>query len=175
MAVAESSRAVLRRAFKHLEGEVPVRLARQIRNLRHPDARWIRLPVGLLMILGGVFSILPVLGIWMLPVGVLLIAYDVRLLRRPVGRLTIWSMRRWATFRHLVPLKALLLGSALLSLIPFLVTLWWWSDAGFERSGSHWTAAYRIFLIIGLPSGITSLLLFWRWLRSSPLNETGQQ
>jgi hypothetical protein len=164
--VAESGRAILRRAFRSLEGEVPDRLARQIRNLRHPDARWIRLPAGLLLILGGVFSILPILGIWMLPVGVLLIAYDVRLLRRPVGRLTIWSLRQWMAFRRAVPLKVLLLGSALLFLLPFLVTLYWWSEAGFERSGSHWTTAYRIFLLIGLPSGLSALLLFWRWLRS---------
>jgi hypothetical protein len=125
------------------------------------------------MILGGVFSILPVLGIWMLPVGVLLIAYDVRLLRRPVGSLTLWSMRKWADFRRAVPLKALLLGSALLCLMPFLVTLFWWWDAGFERSGSHWTAPYRIFLMIGLPSGITCLLILWQWVRSNPPDKTG--
>jgi hypothetical protein len=98
--VRQSSRAVLRRAFKHLEQEVPDRIARQIRNLRHPRAQWIRIRVGLLLILGGVFSILPVLGIWMLPLGLLLIAYDVPFLRRPVGRFTIWSARKWATFRQ---------------------------------------------------------------------------
>jgi hypothetical protein len=171
MAMAPSSRAVLRRAFRHLEREVPDRLARQIRNLRHPAARWFRLPVGLLLILGGVFSILPILGIWMLPVGVLLIAYDVPFMRRPVGRVTLWSTRKWVAFRHEVSLKGLLLGSALLSLVPFLVTLSWWADVGFERSSSHWTTAYRIFLIVGLPSGITSLLLFCQWLRS---RSTGQ-
>lgn len=173
MTVAESSRAVLRRAFKHLEGEVPDRLARQIRNLRHPGARWIRLPLGLLLILGGVFSILPILGIWMLPVGLLLIAYDVRLLRRPVGRVTIWSTRKWVAFRHGVPLGGLLLGSALLFLIPFLVTLSWWWENSFGRSDTLPTSAYGLFLIVGLPSGITSLLLVWQWLRSRSSNERG--
>jgi len=100
VAVAQSSKAVLRRAFKHLEQEVPESVGRQIRNLRHPHARWIRIPVGLLLIIGGVFSILPLLGIWMLPLGLLLIAYDVPLLRRPVGRFTIWVTRRWAGFRQ---------------------------------------------------------------------------
>jgi hypothetical protein len=98
--VAQSSRAVLRRAFHHLEREVPGSIRRQIRNLRHPDARWIRIPLGLLLIVGGVFSILPLLGIWMLPLGLLLIAYDVPFLRRPVGRFTIWSARKWASFRQ---------------------------------------------------------------------------
>jgi hypothetical protein len=97
--VTQSSKAVLRRAFRHLEHEVPESVGRQIRNLRHPNARWIRIPLGLLLILGGVFSILPLLGIWMLPLGLLLIAYDVPFLRRPVGRFTIWSARRWASFR----------------------------------------------------------------------------
>jgi hypothetical protein len=44
---------VLRDAFKRLEQEVPERVARIIRNLRHPDARWVRIPVGLLCIVGG--------------------------------------------------------------------------------------------------------------------------
>ncbi len=97
--MAESGRIVLRRAFKHLEREVPERVGRQIRNLRHPDARWIRIPIGLLLIAGGVFSILPLLGIWMLPLGLLLIAYDVPFLRKPVGRFTIWGAAKWASFR----------------------------------------------------------------------------
>ena len=95
----QSSRAVLRRAFKHLEQEVPDSVARQIRNLRHPDARWIRIPVGLLLILGGVFSILPFLGIWMLPLGLLLIALDVPFLRKPIGHSTIWGADKWAASR----------------------------------------------------------------------------
>ncbi len=95
----QSSRAVVRRAFKHLEQEVPDSVARQIRNLRHPDARWIRIPIGLLLILGGVFSILPFLGIWMLPLGLLLIAYDVPFLRMPVARFTIWAAPKWGAFR----------------------------------------------------------------------------
>jgi hypothetical protein len=90
----------LRQAFKHLEEQVPDRLARVLRSLRHPDARWVRIPVGVLFVLGGVFSILPVLGIWMLPLGLLLIAYDVPFLRKPVARSTIWITRKWAAFRQ---------------------------------------------------------------------------
>ena len=39
------------------------------------------------------FSILPGLGFWMLLLGLLLIAYDVPFLRRPMARLTIWATR----------------------------------------------------------------------------------
>jgi hypothetical protein len=95
-----NGKAILRRAFKHLEREVPERVAWTIRNLRHPKAQWIRIPAGVLLVLGGVFSILPFLGIWMLPLGLLLIAYDVRFLREPVGRFTIWGARKWASFRQ---------------------------------------------------------------------------
>ena len=81
---------------KRLEQEVPERLGRMMRWLRHPASRLVRIPVGLLLVLGGVFSILPGLGIWMLPLGLLLMASDVPFLRRPVGHLTIRGADRWA-------------------------------------------------------------------------------
>jgi hypothetical protein len=96
--VSEGKR-ILRTAFQHLERELPEWAARMVRSLRHPDARWVRIPLGALFIVGGVFSILPVLGIWMLPLGLLLIAYDVPLLREPVARFTIWGMRKWVSLR----------------------------------------------------------------------------
>ena len=45
------------------------------------------------------FWFLPVLGLWMLPFGLLLIAYDVPFLRKPVGYFTIWGAEKWAAFR----------------------------------------------------------------------------
>jgi hypothetical protein len=90
---------ILRQAFKRLEQEVPERLSRMLRWLRHPASRLVRIPVGVLFILGGVFSILPGLGIWMLPLGLLLIASDVPSLRRPVGHSTIWATDKWAALR----------------------------------------------------------------------------
>ena len=98
--VADNGRRVLRQAFRHLEQEVPQSVARYIRMLRHPDARWVRVPAGLLLVVGGIFSILPVLGVWMIPLGLLLLAYDVPFLREPVGRFTIWCARKWAMFRE---------------------------------------------------------------------------
>jgi hypothetical protein len=100
MRTGGDGKATLRRAFKHLERELPERVAWVIRNLRHPHAHWFRIPVGLLLVLGGIFSILPFLGIWMLPLGLLLIAYDISFLREPVGRFTISGARRWVSFRQ---------------------------------------------------------------------------
>jgi hypothetical protein len=58
------------------------------------------LPVGILFVIGGIFSILPVFGLWMLPLGLLLMAYDIPFLRKPVGRFTIWAVRKWARLRQ---------------------------------------------------------------------------
>ena len=56
--------------------------------------------MGILLMLGGIFSILPLLGLWMLPLGLLLIAYDVPFLRKPVGHFTLWAIRKWAALRQ---------------------------------------------------------------------------
>ncbi|MGX5735998.1 hypothetical protein [Bosea thiooxidans] len=93
-------RQELRQAFRRFEREVPPWFGRTLRRLRHPRARWIRLPIGVLLVVGGVFSILPVLGIWMLPIGLLLLAGDIPVLRRPVARLTVWGSERWARLRR---------------------------------------------------------------------------
>lgn len=58
----------------------------------------IRFPVALLMIAGGVFSFLPVLGIWMLPLGLLLLAVDLPILRGPISAFVIRARRK---ARHL--------------------------------------------------------------------------
>jgi hypothetical protein len=73
--------------------------ARIVRWARDPRARKHRLPVGILCVIGGMFWFLPVLGIWLLPIGLLLIAQDVRSLRWPVARLMLWLDERWIALR----------------------------------------------------------------------------
>jgi hypothetical protein len=53
--------------------------------------RWlpVRLPLAVLLIFGGVFSFLPVLGIWMLPLGLLLLAVDLPFLRGTISAFVI--------------------------------------------------------------------------------------
>ena len=67
--------------------------------MRKPQARIVRLPLGILCIVGSFFWFLPVLGLWFLPLGLLLIAQDVPFLRRPVGRMTLYSLDRWKRLR----------------------------------------------------------------------------
>jgi hypothetical protein len=78
---------------------VPTRVSEFIRWLRKPSSFAARLAVALLLILGGIFSFLPVLGIWMLPLGLLLIAQDVPFLQKPLVSLLAWIEEKWALLR----------------------------------------------------------------------------
>lgn len=59
---------------------------------------WLRLSLGILLTLGGLLSFLPLLGLWMLPLGILLLAEDIPFLRRPamrvLGAVQAWWDRR---------------------------------------------------------------------------------
>jgi hypothetical protein len=65
-----------------------------VHRLRRPGARWVRIPAGLLLIAGGFLAILPVFGLWMLPLGVFLLAEDVPPLRRLTDRALAWIEHR---------------------------------------------------------------------------------
>jgi hypothetical protein len=60
--------------------------------------RIIRLPMAFLLILGGFLSFLPVLGFWMLPLGVMLLAVDIPLIRPTVSANLIRGRRRLSVF-----------------------------------------------------------------------------
>jgi hypothetical protein len=98
--MAEENRSEIDQAYEDIEREVPTRVACAIKWLRDPEARWIRIPMGVLFILAGFLWFLPVVGIEFLPVGLLLIAQDVPFLRKPVGRLIIWLVHRWIALKH---------------------------------------------------------------------------
>lgn len=71
-----------------------------VRRLRQPSAIWIRWLAGILLICGGLLSFLPILGLWMLPLGLMLLADDVVLLRSLRSRILDWIERRhphWLT------------------------------------------------------------------------------
>ena len=52
-------------------------------------------PLAILLIMGGIFSFLPVLGLWMLPLGLLLFAQDVPFLQKPIAGTLGWVERKW--------------------------------------------------------------------------------
>lgn len=73
---------------------LPEKAQPAVRWMRKPQARWARLPAGVLLICGGFLSILPVLGLWMLPLGVILLSEDIAFLRRLTDRALAWVERR---------------------------------------------------------------------------------
>jgi hypothetical protein len=90
----------LDRRFERLERQLPASAARTLRWLRDPGSTWVRIPVGILLIIGGLLSFLPILGIWMLPLGLLLLAQDVPFLKRPTSGAMIRLERRWVEWRR---------------------------------------------------------------------------
>ena len=90
-----TTKAQLNRYFGMIDRRVPIRVSQAIRWLRKPSSFGVRVVVALLLILGGIFSFLPILGVWMLPLGLLLIAQDVPLLQKPLVRSLAWVEAKW--------------------------------------------------------------------------------
>lgn len=90
----------LDRKLDRIAQRLPRWAARPLAWIRSPSSRWVRLPLAALLILGGIVGFLPVLGFWMVPLGILLLAQDVPLLRRPVLRLLGWAERTWTRWKR---------------------------------------------------------------------------
>ena len=100
MAVSINHQIELDRHFAWFEGKLPQRPANFVRWLRKPSSRLVRIPLALLLVVGGVFSFLPILGLWMLPLGLLLIAQDVPVLQGPLVAMLGWIERKWMERRR---------------------------------------------------------------------------
>lgn len=78
-----------------LEGHLPEWARGPFQRARTPRAMWLRLMVATLLIVGGILGIvLPVLGFWMVPLGLALLAIDVPFLRGPFARLLAFINRK---------------------------------------------------------------------------------
>ena len=64
------------------------------RGFNLPKSRAARIVIGCLFVLGGIFSFLPVLGIWMLPLGLLILSQDFPMVRRWRRRISV-RFARW--------------------------------------------------------------------------------
>jgi hypothetical protein len=95
LSTSKDHRAELDRHFAWFEDKLPPRLAKFIGWVRRPSSRLVRIPLAILLILGGIFSFLPVLGLWMLPLGLILIAQDLPFLQGPMARLLGWIEHKW--------------------------------------------------------------------------------
>lgn len=85
----------LERQLDKFSKRLPKGIAGPFLWLRAPSSRWVRIPAGVLLIIGGVFGFLPMIGFWMAPLGALLLAQDVPFLRRPTLRALGWLEHKW--------------------------------------------------------------------------------
>ena len=63
-------------------------------HLPLPGSAILRIAIGCLLILGGCLGFLPVLGFWMIPVGVVVLSIDLPVARRLRRRVEVWWGRR---------------------------------------------------------------------------------
>lgn len=65
------------------------------REFALPRSRRSRIGIGALLVVLGCFGFLPVLGFWMIPLGLLILSYEFALIRRWRRRFMVW----WASRR----------------------------------------------------------------------------
>jgi hypothetical protein len=63
-----------------------------------PEAKWLRIPLGSVLVLAGLLGFLPIFGFWMLPLGALLLAEDFAVVRNltthVINAVETWRERR---------------------------------------------------------------------------------
>lgn len=65
------------------------------RTISLPRSRPLRIVIGVMLVILGIFGFLPVLGFWMIPVGLLVLSYEFASVRRWRRRLEV----RWGRWR----------------------------------------------------------------------------
>ena len=101
--MSKESQRVLHEAYEALERELPDRIARVVHWVRAPERWWLRVSIGVLCIVGGCLWFLPVVGLELIPLGLLFLAQDIPFLQQPVGRAILWGVtkyRRWRDHRR---------------------------------------------------------------------------
>ena len=83
----------LLRQFEALQRSIPG-LHGPIQWLLGPRGALVRVPLAVLLLLGGLVSVLPFLGLWMLPLGLLLLAVDLPIVQPAVAAAAIRGRRR---------------------------------------------------------------------------------
>jgi hypothetical protein len=64
------------------------------RHFHLPQSRPTRIGIGILLVAGGLVGFLPVLGFWMIPLGLLVLSVDLPIVRRWRRQLTVWWHRK---------------------------------------------------------------------------------
>jgi len=76
-------------------------MARKVRvfnqKLHLPESKPLRIGLGILLVGGGVLGFLPVLGFWMVPLGLVVLSVDLPMVRRWRRQVAVWWHRRNAS------------------------------------------------------------------------------
>ena len=89
-AQSETSQDALDERMERLQRRLPASLGKAVTWVRGPSSKAVRLPLGVALVAGGTVGFLPIVGFWMLPVGLVMIARDVPPLRPPLVRFFDW-------------------------------------------------------------------------------------
>lgn len=98
--MGNDSKQKLDHAVDDLEREVPGKMQRFIEWVRSDRARWVRIPLALGLIAVGILApYLPIVGIEDIPIGLLLLSYDIPFLRKPMAAMIEWLVQLWRRFK----------------------------------------------------------------------------
>ena len=75
---------------------IPRKIRVMGREFSMPQSRRMRIIIGSLLIVFGIFGFLPILGFWMIPLGLFVLSHEFALVRRLRRRLVVWWERRRA-------------------------------------------------------------------------------
>ena len=64
-----------------------------------PKSRWARIAIGVLLVIFGLVGFLPVLGFWMVPVGLAILSIDIPVVHRFTTKASAFLKRWWAKIR----------------------------------------------------------------------------
>lgn len=100
--MANDGKQQIDHAVDDLKREVPnSKVKRFIEWARSDRARWVRIPLALVLIAVGIFlPYMPIVGVEDIVLGLLLLSYDIPFLRKPMAALLEWLIGLWRRFKH---------------------------------------------------------------------------
>jgi purine-cytosine permease-like protein len=63
-------------------------------QIRLPRSRALRIAIGITLVVAGFVGFLPVVGFWMIPLGLIVLSVDLPVVRRARRRFVVWWERR---------------------------------------------------------------------------------